>query len=208
MRASETAHGTVQARGRERRAAILAAARQLFAQKGYEGTSLRQVAEAVGISDAGLLFHFPSKPDLLGAVIADGDSKEFDALQQLLDGAKGLQALEKLVEWGVGLERDPVLLALDVVLSAEHMQDESRVNHYYRARYEQVRKRLASHFRLARSKGDFGLGTDADREAILMLAVLDGLRLQWFLSKGAISIGDAMRSYMRSTIARLSRGRY
>jgi len=199
--------GTLQARGRVRREAILAAARTLFAQRGYEGTSLRDVAEVVGLSDAGLLFHFPSKTNLLLAVIADGDAKELDALRALLNGAKGLEALRKLTEWGAGLERDPVLLALDVVLSAENMQAGSQVNGYYAERYEGVRKRLASFFHQARSHGDFAPDTDPELEATQMLAMLDGLRLQWFLSKGAISIADSMRAYMQNTIERLSRRR-
>lgn len=48
----------------ERRAAILAAVRPLFAEKGYKGVTTRELADAAGISEALLFRHFPSKEAL------------------------------------------------------------------------------------------------------------------------------------------------
>jgi AcrR family transcriptional regulator len=45
------------------------AAMRLFAQQGYAGTSVQQVADAVGISKQLLLYHYPSKDALRQAVI-------------------------------------------------------------------------------------------------------------------------------------------
>ena len=46
--------------GDEARAKILAIAFELMAEKGYRGTSIAQVAARAGISQSGLLHHFPS----------------------------------------------------------------------------------------------------------------------------------------------------
>src|SRR5580658_9040189 len=66
----------VRTRGEESREAILAAARQLFGQRGFRGTSLASIAEAAGLSQPGLLHHFPSKTDLLLAVLASRDASD------------------------------------------------------------------------------------------------------------------------------------
>src|SRR3954449_4428707 len=47
------------------RAAILAAAQRLFGERGYDATSLRQIADAVGTTKAAVYYHFPAKEHLL-----------------------------------------------------------------------------------------------------------------------------------------------
>jgi len=201
------APGTKQARGRATRAAVLSAARALFAQQGFKRASLKAIADAAGITDAGLLFHFPTKNDLLLAVIAEGDREERVVLNSLMDRHVGAAALERLAAWGKELERDAALTALDVTLSAEHLQEASQTNRYYVARYNRLRKQLGAIFKAARDAGDFKANTDPLQEAVLMIAALDGLRLQWFLSKGRISMAKGMHAYVRSAIQRLSRKR-
>ncbi|WP_234402046.1 TetR/AcrR family transcriptional regulator [Thermobifida halotolerans] len=51
------------------RAQIRAVALELFSEKGYEKTSLREIAERLGITKAALYYHFPSKVDLLRELV-------------------------------------------------------------------------------------------------------------------------------------------
>src|ERR1700734_2799504 len=51
------------------RARSLAAATRLFAEKGFDGTSIQLIADAVGVSKPAVLHHFPSKEDLRRAVL-------------------------------------------------------------------------------------------------------------------------------------------
>jgi AcrR family transcriptional regulator len=55
-------------RTRER---ILDVALRLFADKGYEATSMREIAAQLGISKAALYYHFDSKAEIVRAMLAD-----------------------------------------------------------------------------------------------------------------------------------------
>lgn len=50
------------------RAQILDAARRLFVRQGYQHTSIREIAEQLGMTKTAVLYHFPTKADILAAV--------------------------------------------------------------------------------------------------------------------------------------------
>jgi len=56
--------------GRDTRADICQAATEIISTKGYEKASLREIAEAVGITKASLYYHFSSKNELFDAILA------------------------------------------------------------------------------------------------------------------------------------------
>ena len=63
------------------RDAALDAARRLFTERGYDGTSMRDIAGAVGLTGPALYYHFPSKDSLLAA-LSQVRRDEIDALVQ------------------------------------------------------------------------------------------------------------------------------
>ena len=65
---------------------VLDAALELFAEHGFEGTSLQQIADRLGVTKAAVYYHFRSKDDLLSALVEPA----FDELNQLLDEADAL----------------------------------------------------------------------------------------------------------------------
>src|SRR5579859_694380 len=52
----------------QRRAAIIKAVRRVFAEKGFDGTTTRELAVAAGVSEALLFKHFPNKEALYSAM--------------------------------------------------------------------------------------------------------------------------------------------
>jgi AcrR family transcriptional regulator len=62
--------------GQERRAAIVESAIKLFSEKGFRGTTTRELASAVGVSEPVLYQHFSTKRELYAAII---DTKCRDA---------------------------------------------------------------------------------------------------------------------------------
>ncbi|HEY2695624.1 MAG TPA: TetR family transcriptional regulator [Pseudonocardiaceae bacterium] len=63
---------------RDTRAEILATARELFGRHGYQRTSLRQIAALLGVSKAAVLYHFPTKAEILAA-LAEPLLRDLDA---------------------------------------------------------------------------------------------------------------------------------
>jgi AcrR family transcriptional regulator len=55
--------------GDERRSAIVAAVRRVFAEKGFHGTTTRELAREAGVSEALLFKHFPNKQALYSAML-------------------------------------------------------------------------------------------------------------------------------------------
>lgn len=67
--------------------AILDAARKEFATKGFDGTSIRGIAEAAGLSLSALYYYYPSKHEALFALVQDAFDHYFEESSVLLEGA-------------------------------------------------------------------------------------------------------------------------
>src|SRR5436305_1956876 len=67
----------------DRRAAIVTAAVKLFSEKGFRGTTTRELAASVGVSEPVLYQHFATKKDLYCAII-DAKSNEIDQISERL----------------------------------------------------------------------------------------------------------------------------
>lgn len=82
--------------GQRTRQAILDAALDLFAEKGFFGTSLRDLAAVVGVRESALYNYFPSKDALFDALIVTDYQEKTERLSALAEGpiADGRDALE------------------------------------------------------------------------------------------------------------------
>lgn len=72
--------------GRQTVAAFMDSALYLFAQKGYFGTSLRDIAKAVGVSESALYNHFSSKEHLFEALISAASEERVEQISDLTQG--------------------------------------------------------------------------------------------------------------------------
>ena len=76
----------------ERRIELTRAAARLFAERGYQGTSLADLADALGVQKPSLYHHIDAKEDLLWEVACEGAEAFHAALDAVPDGAAGGRA--------------------------------------------------------------------------------------------------------------------
>ncbi len=83
--------------GRETRAEAQRVALSLFIAKGYEATSLREIAEELGISKAALYYHFASKEDIVRSGMRSRGDEAAELLAWARDQQPGPGLLERTV---------------------------------------------------------------------------------------------------------------
>jgi AcrR family transcriptional regulator len=179
------------ARPGERRQEILTAALEVFAERGYRGSSLAAVAERVGLTQQGVLHYFPSKDVLLTEVLRLRDEMDVRVMSATSNGR--LADIERLVAYNATRAG---LVQSFTVLSAESVTEDHPAREFFTERYQQVRSDLA---RLIRAElGDpVPSGVTADDAAALLVAVMDGLQQQWLLEPGAIDMPALVAAFNR-----------
>src|SRR4051812_9475248 len=73
--------------GRDTREALLAAALEVFAERGYTSASVDQIAERAGYSKGALYWHFPSEDDLFFALLEERIDRPWREAIELLASA-------------------------------------------------------------------------------------------------------------------------
>lgn len=76
--------------GADRRREIITEAVRAFGARGYDGTTLDQVAEAVGVRKQSVLYYFPTKEDLFSACVAELSARVGVALSAALSSTDDL----------------------------------------------------------------------------------------------------------------------
>lgn len=75
---------------------IITISAKLFAEKGYDKTSMQDISDAVGMSKGGIFHHFSSKEDIFNAVMERQFEQITETVKKWLDEMHGLTAKEKL----------------------------------------------------------------------------------------------------------------
>ncbi|MFS4095688.1 TetR/AcrR family transcriptional regulator [Streptomyces sp. AF1A] len=175
-------------RSEERRAEIVGAALEVIAERGYRGASLAAVAERVGLTQQGLLHHFPTKDALLVAVLQERD--RWDAVP---DTQWRMDLLASLVEYNA---MRPAIIQTFCALLGESVTEDHPARAYFTERYARVRTSMA---RVLRAEyGDrLPNGLTPERTAPLLVAVMDGLQYQWLLDPESVDMPGAFRDFLR-----------
>jgi AcrR family transcriptional regulator len=173
-------------RGPDRRRQIIAAASELFARNGFEGTSIREIAAASGVLSGSLYYHFPSKEDLLFTVHQESLTAMRCEVEVAIAGiAEPWQRLEEAI-----VAHCRILLGGSVtraILTPPRYYNLRGVRKLVRQRdeYEQIFARLID---------DLPLQAACDRHAF-RLSILGAMNwtVFWFRARGRLSVEDVGR---------------
>jgi AcrR family transcriptional regulator len=167
---------------RNSRADVIAAAGRLFAERGYHGTSMRDLGRELGMLGSSLYAHVDSKQDLLVEVVEQGARLFQDSARraQAVEGS-AVDRLRALVSGHV----DVVLANHDVVrtfLNEARMLDEGHRTRVIAARdgYEQAFREVVAN---GVAEGSFRPDVDAKMSSIYTLSVLNALE-RWYRPDG------------------------
>lgn len=172
------------AKGTAQREAIIRTALDHFAQHGYRGVSMREIARQAGLSQAGLLHHFPSKDELLLATLAARDTLS-DATAQ----ARARDPLEQIVAVVEDNTTRPQLVRMFAILSGEATDGSHPGHDYFRGRQAFVLGWFAERFRAAVAGGLAREDLDCLAAARLCQATMYGLQAQWLLEPSTDMVG-------------------
>lgn len=181
-----------------RRHEILTAAVDVFSSAGFHKGSLRDVAERAGLSQAGLLHHFPSKSHLVEAVLTWRDEQSQTRFGDPSDGVELLRALVDLVQYNQ--RETPQLVELFATLSAEATSPEHPAHDYFSRRYRTVIDYMRGGFERAAEDGHLRSGVDPASAARTLVALMDGLQVQWLYDRDSVDMAAEVRRYVASLL--------
>ncbi|GAA4672110.1 TetR/AcrR family transcriptional regulator [Frondihabitans cladoniiphilus] len=126
------------------RAEILDAAEALFGTTGYDATSLRAIAQAIGMSTPGLQRHFATKADVLTALLARIQNRNEEHLASFASTAVSPREFTTLLA-AQRMEK-PHELELTTILLGEATDPEHPAHDYLASRFDRTLQRLSGAF--------------------------------------------------------------
>jgi AcrR family transcriptional regulator len=175
-----------------KREEVLRTALAMFAEHGYRGTSLNAIAERVGLTRQGVLHYFPSKRELLIALLR---RKEELGREHLLTRHADEDWPSQMAEVVALDHENPGLTQVYCVLMAESLAQGHPARDYFREHYATVRERMERSF--AERWGErLPSGLTPRAAATALLALLDGMQQQWLLDRGQSDHPEIIRSVL------------
>ena len=150
-----------------RKAELARIAARLFAERGYHGTSMGDLAEAMGVQKGSLYAHIESKADLLWEVARDGSVAFHEALDAVPDDVKATEKIRLALRAHLRVVSEQLDVATVFIREWRYLDGERREEFVAeRRRYEE---RFQAMFREGRELGE--LQTDLDDATATLLAL-------------------------------------
>lgn len=171
----------------KRQAELLETAIEVFAQRGYQATTMDEIAERAGVSKGMLYIYFKNKEALFGAVFRwYGQVISEMMLAEIAGIQNEIEQLEKIAAvWGkVAIEhRNYVPLFLDFWAAASVKGMRSDYAEDLATMYDEYRHLIMEIIERGKQNGHFRLDVNARAIAYLLVGGMDGIFIQSWLSQ-------------------------
>jgi TetR/AcrR family transcriptional regulator, cholesterol catabolism regulator len=154
-----------------RRSELTREAAWLFAQKGYHGTSIGDIAEALGVQKGSLYSHIKSKDDLLWETLGEGATAFHAALDAIPDDAAPAEKIRLALRGHLRVVAEQLDVATVFVQEWRYLEDARRDRFVAeRRRYEE---RIRELLREGRDLGELRSDLDVGSAARLLLSAVN-----------------------------------
>ena len=154
-----------------RREELTRQAARLFAQKGYHGTSIGEIAGALGVQKGSLYAHIESKQDLLYETMAEGARAFHAGLDAIDDSLPATQKIRLALRSHLRVVADQLDVATVFVQEWRYLEGDRREEIVAeRRRYED---RIRALFREGRDLGELRTDLDDATAALLVLSAVN-----------------------------------
>ena len=151
-----------------RRTELRREAARLFAERGYHGTSIGDLAEALGVQKATLYAHIESKQDLLYETMREGADAFHGALDAIPEQLPAVDKIQLALRGHLRVVAEQLDVATVFVQEWRYLEGERRDEIVdERRRYEE---RIRALFREGRELGELRTDLDDGTAALLMLS--------------------------------------
>jgi AcrR family transcriptional regulator len=184
-----------------RRRELTRIAARLFAERGYQGTSLADLAEALGLQKPSLYHHIASKEDLLWEVAWEGAEAFHAALDGVPPGAPAAERIRLALRAHLAVVGAQLDIATVFVREWRYLTDERRERFVAeRRRYEE---RIRELFRAGVDEGQLRTDLDSSTAALLFLSAANwaytwlrpGAATDELADRLYVALLDGMRGY-------------
>jgi TetR/AcrR family transcriptional regulator, transcriptional repressor for nem operon len=160
---------------------VLAAALQQFVTRGYQSTSIDDIARAAGLTKGAVYFYFKGKSALLLELLSQSSVLYKNIFREMQGSGEGAaRQLEMFVEWAahVGTQNSELLL-LPILMSLEFNNRDAEVEWALDRLYDRYHDEMERVVVLGQETGEFNDSLSPREEAAVLVAFTDGMLLEW-----------------------------
>jgi AcrR family transcriptional regulator len=181
------------ANGERKRAELVDAAFAVFAEKGFQRLSVRQIAEEIGTSHTAVLHHFGGKDALLEAVLVRREEREGPWRRTLLQEKGLLETVPEVMRHNAGIRG---VIQLDATLRAEAVNPDHPAHTFILRRDQELIASLRSEFEREIGAGRVATQLDPAVLARQTASLIEGVQLAW-LYDDSVDMAGALRDFLQ-----------